>query len=247
MNVQPIKTTTVKPGQPLLPFLDQSLPPLREQSIVVITSKIVSVCQGRVKTHTQAPDKKALITSEVDYYIDASTSSPFDVMLTIKDDILIANGGIDESNGNGLYILWPTDLPKTTSEIWEHLRKKHGVEQLGVIVTDSRVVPMRWGTLGIGLSWCGFEPLYTYIGKPDIYGNNLKMTRASHIDGLAAAAVLVMGEGNEQTPLALISDVPFISFTNKPPSTEELQTLRITKEIDIYSPLTNSDKWKKGH
>lgn len=246
MLVTPIKTRAILPNDSIETVLDESLVHLNENSIVVITSKIISTAQGRVLSHEQVKSKKDLIISEVDDYIDASEYSPYDVMLTIKDDILIANGGIDESNGNGLYILWPERLHETTTHIWEYLRTKHKLNNLGIIVTDSRLIPMRWGTVGVAMSWCGFRPLKNYIGAPDIFGRNLEMTKASHIDGLAGAAVLVMGEGNEQTPIALIEDVPFVSFQDSPPTQKEIEALRIKKEEDIYSPITNSDKWKKG-
>jgi F420-0:gamma-glutamyl ligase len=38
------------------------------------------------------------------------------------------------------------------------------------------------------------------------------MTKVNVADALAAAAVLVMGEGSEQTPLVVIGDVPFVTF-----------------------------------
>jgi F420-0:gamma-glutamyl ligase len=66
------------------------------------------------------------------------------------------------------------------------------------------------------------------------------------MDALAAAAVLVMGEGSEQTPLAVISDLPFVSFQEREPAAEELQQLRIAHEDDIYSPLLMSVPWHKG-
>ena len=41
-----------------------------------------------------------------------------------------------------------------------------------------------------------------------------KVTKVDVVNALASAAVLVMGEGAEQTPLAVISDVPFVEFQN---------------------------------
>jgi len=67
------------------------------------------------------------------------------------------------------------------------------------------------------------------------------------MDGLAAAAVLVMGESNEQTPLAVIEDMPFVKFQARDPSKKELEELKITIQEDLYAPLLKAVKWKKGN
>jgi F420-0:gamma-glutamyl ligase len=60
---------------------------------------------------------------------------------------------------------------------------------------------------------------------------------------LAAAAVFEMGEGAEQTPIAIIEDVDVefdnVDYTKNNP-------LEIKKEIDIYYPLIKNAPWKKG-
>ncbi|WP_225416175.1 hypothetical protein [Wolbachia endosymbiont of Brugia malayi] len=38
--------------------------------------------------------------------------NPYDLYLTIKDDILIPSAGIDESNGDEMYILYLKDVQK---------------------------------------------------------------------------------------------------------------------------------------
>ena len=65
-------------------------------------------------------------------------------------------------------------------------------------------------------------------------------------DGLAASAVLVMGEGNEQTPITIIENIPFVKFQSKNPSDEELKELAISMDDDLYGQILKSVKWKKG-
>ena len=62
----------------------------------------------------------------------------------------------------------------------------------------------------------------------------------------APNAILEMGEGNEQTPLSIIQEVPFIKFKDSPPSKEEISEMRISLDDDIYSALLKSVKWEKG-
>lgn len=246
MQISSIKTHIINVGESIYKLLDQYLPQLKEKDLVVITSKIISLCQKRVILNDGTVDKDKLIRQEADLFIADSKLSQYHVTLTIKNGILIANSGIDESNGGGYFVLWPKNLAQTTGKIWKYLRKKHALKHLGVLVTDSRLTPLRWGTIGVGMSWCGFQPLKNYIGVPDIHGRKLRMTKESILDGLAAAANVVMGEGDEQTPLAVISDTHFVEFTEKPPTTKEIKALQIDPKDDMFAPLTNSSKWQEG-
>jgi F420-0:gamma-glutamyl ligase len=88
--------------------------------------------------------------------------------------------------------------------------------------------------------------LKSYIGTPDIFGRPLHFEKTNVADSLATASVVVMGEGNEQTPLAVISDVPFVEFQDKNPTQEELEGLHIELEDDVFAPLLTSVEWKKG-
>jgi len=246
MTVTSYRTKAVAVGDSLEEILAVCLPKLNEGDIVVVTSKIVSICEGSVVKNDGRVFKEALIKKEADLFIDDPKTSAYHVILTINHNTLIANAGIDESNGNGSFILWPQNPAKSSAGLWLFLKNRYQLKKLGVIITDSRLIPMRWGTLGVGLAWCGFSPLKNYIGAPDIFGHKLRMTKASVIDGIAASAVIVMGEGNEQTPLAVVSDIPFVTFMDRPPTTGEIKEMQIRKEDDIYGPLTNSSKWKKG-
>jgi F420-0:gamma-glutamyl ligase len=102
---------------------------------------------------------------------------------------------------------------------------------------------MRRGVIGIGLGWCGFKPLYNYIGKPDCFGNPLRVTMVNNLDALAAAAVFCMGEGNEKTPFAVIINPPKIEFQSTAPTDSDIQQISIPLEEDIYAPLLKNAHW----
>ena len=72
------------------------------------------------------------------------------------------------------------------------------------------------------------------------------MQKANIVDALATSAVLVMGEGAEQTPLAIIEDIPFVKFQEKNPSKKELKDFLINMDDDLYGSLLKSVKWRKG-
>lgn len=246
MHITPIKTDKITyPAPNITALIDQYIPKISDRSIIVITSKVVSICQGDVIKNDGSISKEDLIQKESEYYLNNHPLYP-GIFLTIANTMLIASAGIDESNGNGYFVLWPKNIQETTNTIREHVVTKHGIKHVGVLITDSHTTPLRWGTTGIALSYSGFAPLKNYIGVKDIFDKEMRVTQANIADGLAAAAVATMGEGAEQTPFALITDTDFVAFSEKNPTKEELQTLHISREEDLYAPLINSTKWKTG-
>lgn len=245
MHVQPIRTGKITgTTQTLEQILDATLAPMREGSILAITSKIVAICEGRVAPIED--NKEALIERESDLFLNRIPSVKYPVYLTVKNSTIIANAGIDESNGNGFHILWPRDAQTTANDIRAYLKKRFSLKDIGVIVTDSKTTPLRWGTSGVALAHSGFKALKSYIDKPDVFGRPLTMTMGNIAEGLAAAAVVAMGEGSEQTPLAVIDDLPFVEFQKRNPTKQELAAFRIRMKNDMYSQLLTAVSWKKG-
>lgn len=217
---------------------------LKEKSILVITSKVVSISQGRCVKIEDVPDKDELIKKEADFYLPREKTPKGWVVLAMKHNILIPTAGIDESNAKGHYILWPEKPFEAAKNIYDFIKKEHKLKKFGVIISDSHTVPLRWGTMGIALSYWGFWPLKDYRGKPDIFGRKLKITQSNVADALATSAVLIMGEGKEQTPLAIIEDIDFIRFDNF--DFLKKNPLEITRKHDIYGPLLNAMEWQEG-
>lgn len=225
-------------------LLDAAIPALQPGSIVAVAAKVVALCEGRA-VPMGSIDKDALIQQETDYYLPSS-SNPYNVTISIARHHLVASGGIDESNGGDYYVLWPEDLQASANMIREHLSRKHNVEDIGVIITDSTTRPFQWGTTGLGIAYSGFAPLKDYRGTKDLFGRELVFQQSNLMNGLAAAAVTLMGEGDEQTPLAVITDIPFVQFQRRNPSEEELASMQISLEEDLYAPLLRSVPWRKG-
>src|SRR3989344_131492 len=212
MIIKTIKTRILKPAKDdLLKAISDSITSLQEKNIVVITSKVVSIWQGQCVPISQYT-KDELTAKEADFYLPRSSTPGAWCMHTIKNNVFIPSAGIDESNADGFYILWPKNLPATAKELWTWLRKKYQIKNLGVIITDSHTIPLRRGVLGISLAHYGFNPLKDYRDKPDLFGRLFKMAQTNIADGLAAASVVVMGEGSESTPICIIKDIPWVEF-----------------------------------
>lgn len=245
MNIKAIKTDKITPtDKNIFTILDKYLKVFEEGQILAITSKIISISQGRV-VKIDETTKDELVFQEADYYLPKEENK-YGVYLTIKNNIIIATAGIDESNGGGYYVLWPEDAQETANKIREYLTKKFNIKKAGVIITDSKTTPLRWGTTGAALVHSGFNALKDYIGTPDIFGKDFRMTKANISDALATASVLVMGEGNEQTPMSIIDDVSFVEFQDRNPTPEELSQITISIDDDLYAPLLKNVEWKKG-
>jgi putative folate metabolism gamma-glutamate ligase len=236
MYIESIKTCRVHTFQDLNRFVDAHLPPISEESVVVVTSKVVSICEGRtVPKH--AITKEKLIQQEADIIIANTKLSNKRIVLTLKNNLLIPSAGIDESNGNDAYVLYPKDCFASAKQLWSFLRTKHRVQKLGILITDSHTTPLRKGVTGIALAWWGFDPLFSYIGKPDLYGHPLRVTCINVVDALAASAAFLMGEGNECTPLAMIENAPYMAFNENLHAYHEVC---IAPEKDLYQPLLKS-------
>lgn len=245
MKITPIKTHKVTPRDTdIFAILNRYLPKIKEESIVAIASKIVSITEGQMM-RIGTIDKDELIRREAQYYLPRS-SSKYNVSLTVTRNILAASAGIDESNGNGYYILWPKQLQETANKICSYLRKRFKLKHVGAVITDSRTTPLHWGVTGFSLAHSGFLAINSYIGKRDLFGRTFEYEKMNVADSLAAGAAVVMGEGAEQTPLAVIEDVPLVRFQRRNPSKRELEQLRIELEDDLYAPLLKNTKWEIG-
>jgi F420-0:gamma-glutamyl ligase len=174
-----------------------------------------------------------------------ASSNSYGITLTITNNILIPSAGIDESNANGCYVLWPRDVQRTANQLRIHFKEKHRLHEVGVIITDSTTTPLRRGTTGISISHSGFSALNSYVDQPDIFDKPMRVTQANVGNGLASAAVVVMGEGSEQTPLAIINDTPFVAFQDRNPTNEELNALTISLDDDLYGPVLRAAPWLK--
>ena len=246
MHVQPIKTRLITiDDHNLFALLDEALPAFAEGEVLAVASKIVAICEGRTLP-LAGTDKAALIEAESTWFLP-ETVSRYHVHLTIKANTLMPYAGVDESNSNGRYVLWPAHPQQSANGIRAYLRERFGLRHVGVVITDSRPLPLRWGVTGFAAAHSGFQALYDYRGRADLFGRALQMTQINVADALAAAAVLVMGEGAEQTPLARIADAPFVTFQDHDPTPEELAALAIALEDDLYAPLLTSVAWQRGH
>ena len=228
MNVTPIKTRVFQENEDLFSFITNHIKAVSEKSVLVITSKIVALAEGRTSDDADKKTKEKLIRSESQWAMKTKHT-----WLTIRDGMVMASAGIDASNADGKLVLLPRDSFETARDMRKKLQSHYGVKHLGVLITDSRLYPLRAGIVGVALGYSGFKGIRDYRGTKDIFGRTMKLSQTDVADSLATAAILVMGEGDEQQPLALIGNAP-IEFVRRNPPRDELY---IDPREDVYQPL----------
>ncbi len=121
-----------------------------------------------------------------------------------KHGFVCANAGVDHSNVEPEHVTVLPDDPDASAERIRKVVKRELGADVAVVVTDTQGRPFRHGCIGVALGVAGMNPLLDLRGKRDMYGKKLKATVVSPADAIAAAAVSLMGEASEGTPVVLV-------------------------------------------
>jgi coenzyme F420-0:L-glutamate ligase/coenzyme F420-1:gamma-L-glutamate ligase len=239
MELFSIKLPLIRKNDPLLEIIIENIKksgkPLKEGDIVVIAEKVIATSQGRViKLSDVKPisEKAKRLAKKYDMderYVELILREASmvlggmnHVILAKVNDFLIANAGIDQSNaGIGNVVLLPKDLNKVVWDYWKNLREEFKLKDLGIIIADSRVQPLRKGTIGIAIATAGFEPVEDLRGKPDLFNRPLQITLRAIADDLTSAAQFLLSEADRQTPVVIIRESK-VEFTENPKTTPEM-------------------------
>jgi coenzyme F420-0:L-glutamate ligase/NADPH-dependent F420 reductase len=193
---------------------------LQDGDVVVVAQKIVSKAEGRtVALAAVTPGEEAAAAAAV------AQKDPQVVELVLRDSQelmrvvpgviisrhrtghVLANAGVDASNVESRdapsVLLWPQDPDLSARSLREGLEARFGV-RLAVIVSDSMGRAWRLGTVGTAIGVAGLSPLRDRRGETDLFGRELQATVIGVADEIAAAASLVIGEGAEGTPVAVV-------------------------------------------
>jgi len=245
MEIYAVRTRTLQPPQDdLFEAIKKSSLDLKEGDCIAVTSKVVSILQGRCIPIDDVPHKDILAKQDADLYLERDNVPQQHVLHTIKNNYLISSAGIDASNADGYFVLWPKDPHGTAQSLLDWFSRTYGIKNLFLISTDSHSVPFRRGATGCAIGWAGFDPLYDHRGTQDLFGRPFKMEHTNVADSLAAAAVLVMGETNESTPLAVIRNAPYLISDAK--AKEHEYAYEVPMQEDMYAPFFTNVPWKQG-
>jgi coenzyme F420-0:L-glutamate ligase/coenzyme F420-1:gamma-L-glutamate ligase len=190
--------------------------------VVVVSQKIVSKAEGlEVDISTIKPSGRAralsrktrkdprlveLILMDTRRVLRADEQA---LVVQRKDGMVCVNAGVDKSNVKGR--LGYARLPKNSDSSAKRIRAKLEVltgRKLAVIVADTYSRPFRVGQVEFAIGVSGLDPIVDYRGLEDIFGYQLRYKFVGFADEVAAAAELVMGQGTERTPVAIVRGLP---------------------------------------
>jgi len=232
MKLTPVKTCLFSEGDDLPRFIVSHIPSVTEKTVLAVSSKLTGLWKKQTVPYENQAQKETLIQKESTACLKTSLA-----WLTVKNGMMMTNAGIDESNADGKLILLPQDCYACAAEIREQLCALWKVSNLGIIIVDSMILPLRAGIVGAAVGYSGIKGVKDLRGQKDIFGRPLQTTLVDCSDSLAAAATLLMGEADEQCPLCVIEDAP-VCFTEKTDPTE----IRYPAKDDLYAPLLKAVK-----
>ena len=213
----------VQPGDDLAALIGAALAvagiTLGDGDLLAVTQKIVSKAEGRLRRlDAVVPSARARElaagTAKDPRLVELILEESRGVVRTRRDLIItehrlglvLANAGIDRSNvddGEETVLLLPEDPDASARRLRAELVATSGA-RIGVIITDSLGRAWRKGTVGVAIGTAGVAPFVDLRGRTDLNGRALQVSEIAPADSLAAAAVLLMGEAAEGTPVVLI-------------------------------------------
>jgi coenzyme F420-0:L-glutamate ligase / coenzyme F420-1:gamma-L-glutamate ligase len=198
-----------RPGDDLGEAVAAATPWLQDGDVVVVTSKAVSKCEGRlVPAPEDAEERDQLRRKLVDDEAVRVLARKGRTLITENRlGIVQAAAGVDGSNvGRDELALLPLDPDGSAAALRSALRDRLGVE-VAVVITDTMGRAWRNGQIDAAVGSAGIAVLHGYSGAVDQHGNELIVTEIAIADEVAAAADLVKGKLTAM-PVAVVRGLP---------------------------------------
>src|SRR6266568_8796707 len=128
-----------------------------------------------------------------------------------------------------MYSLLPEN-PDASARLLRRRIKKLTGKEVGVVICDTRSRPFRRGQVEECIGVAGMSPLVDYRGQKDLFGYKLRFKNVALADELASAAELVMGQGREATPVAIIRGLTRVRFQEH----SSAKNMGVTAEEDLF-------------
>lgn len=185
-----------RPGDDLAAALAAAAPWLRDGDIVVVTSKVVSKCEGRIVAAPTDPDERDALRRKLidDEAVRVLARKGRTLITENAIGLIQAAAGVDGSNvDTGELALLPVDPDGSAARLRAGLAEQLGVT-VGIVITDTMGRAWRNGQIDAAIGASGVPVLYGYAGAHDAHGNELLVTEVAVADEIAAAADLVKGK-----------------------------------------------------
>jgi coenzyme F420-0:L-glutamate ligase/coenzyme F420-1:gamma-L-glutamate ligase len=185
-----------RPGDDLSAAVAAAAPWLRDSDVVVVTSKVVSKCEGRLVAAPEDPEERDQLRRKLvdDEAVRVLARKGRTLITENRIGLVQAAAGVDGSNvGRTELALLPVDPDGSAATLRAGLRERLGVD-VAVVITDTMGRAWRNGQIDAAVGAAGLTVLHGYSGAVDRYGNELVVTEIAVADEVAAAADLVKGK-----------------------------------------------------
>ncbi len=199
-------------------LIAEACPGLADGEIVVVSQKVVSKAEGRVRdlSSVEPGDRARELASETDrdprlveLVLSESKrivrATPAALIVETHSGWVCANAGIDASNlpDEDAVALLPVDADASAQRIRAEIAAASGGARPGIVIADSFGRPWRLGQTDVAIGCAGVVVVDDWRGRPDAQGRELAATAIAAADQLAAAADLVRTK-DAGTPAAVI-------------------------------------------
>ncbi len=231
-------------AQIIVETAEKNAVPIEDGDIVVVAQKVVSKAEGRVvklrdvkpsegaKTMAKVASKDTrfveLVLKEVKRVLKCS---PEILIVENEKGLVCINAGIDKSNvsGKDTYALLPKDPDESAGRIRSRIIKLTD-RKVAIVISDTYSRPFRKGQVEFAIGIAGIDPFKDYRGQEDLFNYILKVKNIALVDEIASAAELVMGQGREAVPVAIIRNLS----RTEPDKTASIEDLNISREEDLF-------------
>ena len=169
---------------------------LRDDDVVVVTSKVLSKAEGRIVAAPTDPEERDALRRKLidDEAVRVLARKGRTLITENAFGLIQAAAGVDGSNVDAAELaLLPVDPDRSAAAVRDGLAQRLGV-RVGVVVTDTMGRAWRNGQTDVAIGAAGLTALHGYAGAHDGFGNELIVTEIAVADEIAAAADLVKGK-----------------------------------------------------
>ncbi len=209
----------VRPGDDLAGLVAAAAPgELRDNDVLVLAHKVVSKAEGRVRRLDEIdPGERArelarahdkdprLVQAVLDESAELLRAVDGTLICVTHHGFVCANAGVDQSNASaegGELVLLPKDPDGSAARLRAGIAEALGVRP-AVVIADSFGRAWRLGQTDVAIGVAGLVPLDQWIGRPDAFGRELRVTSIAVADCVAAAADLARAKDSLE-PVVLV-------------------------------------------
>jgi coenzyme F420-0:L-glutamate ligase/coenzyme F420-1:gamma-L-glutamate ligase len=215
--------------------------------VIVISQKIVSKAEGRLArlrdvTPSEKAKRVAAVTGKAANFVELVLRETEKIVKEVPGFLLVKdkrgwvclNAGVDKSNVSAesdLYSLLPENPDELARKLRRELMRLTG-KRVGVVICDTYSRPFRRGQVEFAIGVAGVKVFKDYRGEKDLFGYVLQVKNVAVVDELACAAELLMGQGNEAIPVAIVKGLKRVELCEEDESS--MGELRLAEHEDFF-------------